>query len=201
VTAMMLPILCLMLQAPAPANRADSRVATPAPVVRTAPNVPGGGTLRATLKASERTINERVNGMTDRAPFVLLANARGAYLNGYGVVFALELNLSPVTSVGLFRAPYTPQEIKDINKRKREKLGVLKAGLRQLVAEQAGVLVQIPPQEKIALVVNLFNFAWEDSTGLPSQLVVQGTRQALMGIQMQRGGPEALERAVEIQEF
>ena len=197
----MIPILCLMLQAPAPANRADSRVAPPAPVVRSSANVPGGGTLRATLKSSERAINERIQGMTERAPFVLLGVTRGAYLNGYGVVFALEVNLAPATAVGLFRSPYTPQEIKDINKRKREKLGVLKAGLRQLVAEQAGVLVQIPPQEKIALVVNLFNFGWEDSTGLPSQLVVQGTRRALMEIQMQRGGPEALERAVEILEF
>lgn len=157
--------------------------------------------VRATLKSSERTIDDRIQQMIARAPFVLLGATRGAYLAGYGVVFTLEVNLVPTANISPFRPAYTPQEIQNLNRQKREKLASLKAEVRRLMVEQAAGLTQVPPAEKIAIVVTLFNFNWEDTTGLPSQLVLQATRQTLLDLQSRRAGPEALERAVEIKEF
>jgi len=158
-----------------------------------------GRAVRAAIKTSERAIDERVQQMTARAPFALLGTTRGAYLAGYGAIFTLEVNLVPVAAVSPFRPPYSPQEIQSLNRQKREKLGALKAGLRKLMAEQAAALSQVPAQERIALVVTLFNFNWEDTTELPSQLVSQAKRQSLL--EAQRAGPEAIERAIEWREF
>ncbi len=160
-----------------------------------------GRALRATLKNSEQTIDDRLQQMTARAPFALLGTARGAYLAGYGAVFTAEVNLAPVAGLSPFRPAYTPQEIQGLNKQKREKLSALKAGMRQLLMEQAAALPQVPPNEKIAIAVTLFNFRWEDTTGLPSQVVMQSTKQALLDLQARRAGPEAQERAIEGAEF
>jgi hypothetical protein len=148
-----------------------------------------GRALRATLKNSEQTIDDRLQQMTARAPFALLGTARGAYLAGYGAVFTAEVNLAPVAGLSPFRPAYTPQEIQGLNKQKREKLSALKAGMRQLLIEQ------------VAIAVTLFNFRWEDTTGLPSQVVMQSTKQALLDLQARRAGPEAQERAIEGTEF
>src|SRR5262249_56123178 len=128
---MLLPTICaVLLAAQAPAD---------------------GRTWRASLKASERTIDERVQQMTARAPFVLLGTTRGAYLAGYGAVFTVEVNLVPVAGLSPFRPAYSPQEIQNLNKQKREKLVLLKAGLRQLLVDQAATLSLVPPPEKVAL--------------------------------------------------
>ena len=180
---MMLPAICTLLLASAPQTAADGRA------------------LRATMKTAERTIDDRIQQMTARAPFVLLGTTRGAYLAGYGAVFTMEVNLVPVAAISPFRPAYSLQEIQTLNRQKREKVGLLKTGLRQLLVEQAAGLAQISPSEKMAIVVTLFNYNWEDTNGLPSQLVMQATRQALLDLQSRRAGPDAQERAVEVREF
>jgi hypothetical protein len=157
--------------------------------------------VRSTLKSVERTIDERVQRMVDRAPFVLLGTTRGAYLPGYGAVFSLEVNLVPVAGISPFRPAYTPPEIQDINRRKREKLGTLRAALRPLLVDQAAGLGQVPPNEKVALIVSLFNHRWEDTTGLPSQIVLQATRQSLLDLGARRANGADLERAIEMRDF
>jgi len=160
-----------------------------------------GRAVRATLKSVERTIDDRVQKMTARAPFVLLGTTRGAYLPGYGAVFSVEVNLVPVAGISPFRPAYTPQEIQNINRQKREKLGALREGLRPLLVEQAGSLGQILAGEKVALIVTLFNHHWEDTTGLPSQIVLQASRQALLDLAARRAAAQDLDRAIEIREF
>ncbi len=179
---MLLPAICALLLA-ASQGPADGRA------------------VRTALKSSERAIDERVQQTTARAPFVLLGTTRGAYLAGYGAVFTIEVNLVPVAGVSPFRPPYTPQEIQALNKQKREKLGVLKANLRQLLVDQAAALSLIPPAEKIAMVVTLFNYNWENTEGLPSQVVMQATRQALLDLHSHHAQPDAQERAVDVKEF
>jgi hypothetical protein len=163
--------------------------------------VSDGKAIRAALKSSETAIDDQVQRMVSRTPFVLLGTTRGAYLAGYGAVFTLEVNLAPVAAVSPFRPGYTPQEIQNLNRQKRERLGVLKPGLRQLLIQQAVLLHQVPPAEKVAMVVSLFNFNWEDTTGLPSQIVMQISRQTALDLQARRAGAEAAERAVETREF
>lgn len=174
-----------------------------APVARPAAREIGAGdkALRAALRTAERRIDARIQQVTSNAPFVLLGTTRGAYLAGYGVVFTLEVNLVPVAAISPFRPAYTAQEIQNLNHQKRQKLGALEASMRQLLIGEAAALTQIPANEKIAIAVTLFNFNWEDTTGLPSQIVMQATRQALLELERTHAGAEAQERAIEMKEF
>ena len=45
---------------------------------------------------------------------------------------------------------------------------------------------QIPVTEKVALIISLFHHTWEDTTGLPLQLVMQAQRQLLIDRQAGR---------------
>lgn len=184
---MFLPVICALLWA-APAQTAVD-----------------GRALRGGLKSAEQLIDDRIQQTTGRTPFVLLGRTRGGYLSGYGAVFTIEVNLVPVANVSPFRPAYSPQEIQKLNREKREKLGSLKATLRQLLVDQAAQLSQVPATEKVAIVVTLFNYHWEDTSGLPSQVVMQATRQALLDLHARRAGPggaaEAQERAIETKEF
>jgi hypothetical protein len=111
------------------------------------------------------------------------------------------VNLVPVAPTSPFRPAYSRQEIQNLNRQKREKLGTLENTMRQLLIEQAVALTRVPATEKIALVVSLFNFNWEDTTDLPSQVVMQATRQALLDLQRTHAGAEAQGRAIEVREF
>lgn len=157
--------------------------------------------MRAALKSAETGIDNRIQQVTSRTPFALLGNTRGAYLAGYGAVFTLEVNLVPVAGLSPFRPAYTPKEIQDLNRQKREKLAVLKTGLRQLLMEETATLPHVPAAEKVAIVVSLFNYNWEDTVGLPSQIVMQATRQALLDLQAKHAPADAQERTIESSEF
>ncbi|HYM12449.1 MAG TPA: hypothetical protein VEU62_17055 [Bryobacterales bacterium] len=183
--------LWLAALAGAPAAQAASRQTSGA----------GDKALRAAIKTAERRIDARIQQVTSNAPFVLLGTTRGAYLAGYGVVFTLEVNLVPVAAISPFRPAYTAQEIQNLNHQKRQKLGALEASMRQLLTGEAAALTQIPANEKIAIVVTLFNFNWEDTTGLPSQIVMQAARQALVELQRTHAGADAQDRAIEVKEF
>jgi hypothetical protein len=171
------------------------------PVAAEGPADLDGRAVRADLRNSERQIDERVQQTTARAPFALLGPTRGAYLPGYGAVFSLEVNLVPVAGLSPFRPAYSRQEIQKLNQDKRVKLGELRGQLRQLLVEQGAALTRLPPGEKVAIVVTLFNFNWEDVTGLPSQIVMQATRQTLADLQTRRSGAAAVTAALEVKEF
>ncbi len=173
----------------------------PGPAGRVSLNTNDNRALRISLKTAEQAIDERIQQLMARAPFALLGTTRGVYLSGYGAVFTLEVNLVPVAGLSPFRPAYSPQEIRNLNRQKREKLSALKTGLRQLLMEEAPALPQVPPGEKVAIVVTLFNYNWEDTSGLPSQIVMQAARQTLLDLLARRAGAEAQERAIEVTEF
>jgi len=72
--------------------------------------------------------------------------------------------------------------------------------MREMLLASAASLDTVPANEQIALGVTLFYYGWEDTTGLPAQIVMQAPRQKLLDAQ--RGGNKAeLESIVQVQEF
>jgi hypothetical protein len=57
----------------------------------------------------------------------------------------------------------------------------------------------VPPDEQIVLVAFLSHFPWEDISGLPVQIMVQGSKKKLM--EAQREGGAALEAAIRATQF
>jgi hypothetical protein len=95
-------------------------------------------------------------------------------------VFTVELNLVPMGDISPFQKAYSAEQKRQLNVRKRQRLEDLTEQTRELLVEAAKQLNVVPEGEKVALAVTLFHYNWEDVTGLPSQLVVQAPRSALL---------------------
>jgi hypothetical protein len=136
--------------------------------------------VRDSLETVEQAMTDRLRSNEALSTMYVLWRPRGAYLQGYGAVFTVELNLVPMADVSPFQKPYNDEQKRQLNVRKRQRLEDLTAHAQEILVEIASKLNLVPENEKVALVVTLFHYNWEDLTGLPSQLVVQGPRGTLL---------------------
>ena len=150
-----------------------------APIAPAAEVSPKAASMRQQIVEVERSIDRRFRDLRDAQPMTLLGVARGVYLDGYGAVFTLEVNLFPSAALSPFRQSYSEAEKHELNIRKRQRLESLEDKAREILIEESAKLVGLPDGEKIALAVSLFHFAWEDLTGLPRQLVMAAARGVL----------------------
>ena len=132
------------------------------------------------VSLSERSIDSRFGNLSEPVRMDQIGVTRGGYLDGYGAVFALQVMLVPVQGLSPFRPSVTEKEKRELNLRKRQRLEDLEVRARQILVEEGGRLTGVPLEEKIALIVSLFHYRWEDLTDLPAQLVMQATRQTLV---------------------
>jgi hypothetical protein len=135
--------------------------------------------MRKQIVEVERSIDRRFHDLRDAQPMTLLGVARGVYLEGYGAVFTLEVNLYPSAALSPFRQSYSDEEKRQLNLRKRQRVEDLEEKAREILVEESAKLTGLPEGEKVALAVSLFHFAWEDLTGLPRQLVMAAARGVL----------------------
>ncbi|HKD07618.1 MAG TPA: hypothetical protein VKB79_17075 [Bryobacteraceae bacterium] len=133
------------------------------------------------LKTVEASINDRIRSNIND-PYDLLGPARGTYLEGYGAVFTVEMNLVLVSPLTLspFKQVVSDKEISDLRERKAKKVDGLKVMMRDLMAGASRSLPGLPPQERIVMEAFLFNYRWENSRGLPRRLVLTTTKQQLI---------------------
>ncbi len=163
---------------------------------------PAATELRLQMADVERAIDRRFGEIrTDSQPIMLLGATRGAYLDGYGAVFTLEVNLYPAAALNPFRQTYSDAEKRQLNIRKRQRLETLEAEARTILAEESKRLTALAPGEKIALAVSLFHFNWEDLTGLPRQLVAAAARSVLDEVRLGALDAAEVKRRLELRYF
>ena len=135
----------------------------------------------ASLKTVEASINDRMRSNIND-PYDLLGPARGTYLEGYGAVFTVEMNLVLVSPlmVSPFKQTISDKELSDLHERKAKKVDGLKLIMRDIMTAASRSLPGLPPQERIVMEAFLFNYRWENSRGLPHRLVLTTTKQQLI---------------------
>jgi hypothetical protein len=149
---------------------------------------------RAALAGVEKDFDGRLLRFSVNDPFDLLGMTRGVYVEGFGAVFSTEVNLIVSPNLNPFHQYFTKQEIARIHDRKLQRLPILKQNMRGMLVATAVALENLPPHEQIVLGVSLFHYSWEDTSGLPTQIVMQAERQKLLSA-------ETRETAVRTQEF
>jgi hypothetical protein len=136
-------------------------------------SIPPSHVTRASVAAMEDSLDNHIMRLRIDAPFYLVGGSRGMYVDGYGVMFAVELNLVATNLVSL---------------------------MRQILIDSAGSLDGVPPTENIAVGVTLVYQPWEESGGLPRQIVMQAPKKILM--EAAKGNPAALDAGgLKVQEF
>ena len=135
---------------------------------------------RATLMGLERSFDGRIARANAPDSFDLLGPTRSVYLDGYGVVFSTELNLILSPNISPFHQSFTQIEKTRIHDRKLQRLPVLKQSMREMLISSAAALENLPPNEQVVVAVTLFHYSWEDTSGMPAQIVMQAERQKLL---------------------
>lgn len=157
--------------------------------------------LRVELQEVEKAIDRRFQDLRDEAPMALLGATRGAYLEGYGAIFTLQINLVPVAGLSPFRQSYGDEERRQLNVRKRQRLETLELKAREILVEESGRLESLPAGETVALAVSLFHFNWEDLTLLPSQMVMAAAKDLLDRARSGALPPGGLRQALAVRFF
>lgn len=154
---------------------------------------------REAIQAVEKNFDHRLERELPENPFLLLGTTRGVYLAGYGAIFTAEINLAAGPGLSPFRPRITKEEVAALHKRKLERLPIVKRVMREMLVSAAGALDTVPPEERLVFGLTLFRFSWEDSGGIPAQILVQAPRKLLL--QYQTGKNAGLEAAVPAEEF
>jgi len=153
---------------------------------------------RASIVAVEKSINENFANYPGD-PYAVIGNARGTYLEGYGALFTVELDLINTGPINPnpFKQKVTPQEITGTRERKLKKLAILRESMRSLILNAGGTLEGLPPNERVAMEAVLLYNSWEDSKGMPRRLFMSAEKQKLRGA---RAGQPELAAIIEEQE-
>lgn len=161
-----------------------------------APRVP-----RTTLAAAEKSLDNRFAGLWNDNPFIMLGPTRGVYLEGYGAVFTAEVNLVAGPQISILMQSATKQSIADHRQKKLARIPELRKAMAKALADTAASpeMAAVPPDEQIVLVAFLSHFPWEDLTGVPSQIMMQGSKKKLMDAQ--REGGAALEASIQAVQY
>jgi hypothetical protein len=105
---------------------------------------------------------------------------QGVYVAGYGVVFMGEVNIAPGGGITPFHQKVTPEDIKRIHDKKLSRIGQLKETMADMLIGSAKSLDALPGDEQVMLGVSLFYWNWEDTNGLPVQVVMHAPRRVLL---------------------
>ncbi len=153
---------------------------------------------RVSLVAMEKSLDDRITRLWNDNPFVLLGPTRGIYLEGYGAVFTAEVNLV-AQPTSLMNPVVTKQDVVRHHQKKLERIPQLKTMLRQALVDTAASLDTVPADEQVTIVAFLTRYPWEDTSGLPIQVMMQGSKKKL--IEAQHAGGAGLDAAIRVTEY
>lgn len=152
---------------------------------------------RTLMTTVEKSLDERIVRMWNDNPTALVGPSRGVYLPGYGIVITAEMNLV-TANLGLMHPSLSAEEKVVFRKTKLERIPVLKSKLKEALVAAAASLDPVPVTDKVTIAVILPRYTWEETAGIPLQVVVEGTRQQLLAAQ--RTGGAAIDQAVKVTE-
>ena len=154
---------------------------------------------RASMSTLERKLDRSVITLDPNQPGDILGTTRGVYLEGFGAVFSTEVELLPYAAPNPFKPDYTKAEIARLKSTKQVRLGTLRQRMREAMMNAASSLDSVPVNEQVAYAVTIPYWNWEDTGGMPRQILMQAPRAALL--QGSRGNKQALDSAIKVQEF
>jgi hypothetical protein len=154
------------------------------PAAKLAPEAGAGSIPKATLtrqgfKILEDGFNLKLATFNPSEPVYMLGTTRGVYLQGFGAVFSAELELVQSPTINPFHQKILPEEITSTHARKVKQLPLLRQAMRDQLMLCARSLDAMPPNEQIVMVVRLdYQTAWENTAGLPAQIMLRADRKS-----------------------
>ena len=158
-----------------------SQIAKPAASV--APKLPAS--VKATripatsIRELEHFFNYRLSGLVKDIdnPAELMGDTRGVQMDDYGVVFSAEVSLVLTPAITPFMQKIPPELAARIRQFRVDRLPALKVAMKEMMRSIAtATSPQVPATQQVVLVVRLYYGPWEDTTGMPKEVVMRTTR-------------------------
>jgi len=126
----------------------------------------------------ERTFDIRLFDPALKEPFDELGDGtRGLYLPGYGTIFTTQLSLIVTPGDSPFRPGGITAAFKlAVHDRKAAQLPKLQDLMKDLVKVTALTLLPMQDDDKIVYAVRVRYLPWENTDGLPAQIVMSATK-------------------------
>ena len=156
---------------------------------------------RGLVAAVEVSMNKRVEALFPGEQYLLLGHTHGVYLEGVGCVFTTRINLAEGPGLSPFRQQLAESERAALRKKKLDRLPVLRTAMREMLVGAAGVMDPVPPTEMLVLSVSLLHMPHEDTTGLPTQIVMQAERRTLLGFLTAKADKALLEAGIQVRVY
>lgn len=154
---------------------------------------------RTSLRSLEQSADTSLETLVREDPLSILGSTRGVYLQGYGVVFTTEVEMAASAAPNPFRPALNKEGIARLREKKRVRIAFLKENMRNMLVSFASSLDTVPLNENVALAITIPYFRWEDSEGMPQQILAVAPRKALLDARAGNAAP--LAAALKVQEF
>jgi hypothetical protein len=152
----------------------------------------------ADVAKAEKIINQQFAALYPDEPYFLLGLTRSIYLDDFGLIFSTEINLAPGPAPSPFQIAITEQQRKNYRDKKMSRLPKLKNEMYSILGNATMALHPPPQAGNVVLGVTLFRYAWEDASGIPSQIVMQAQWSKLLEAR-KKGAP--LDSVVRVREY
>jgi hypothetical protein len=113
-------------------------------------------------------------------PIDVLGRTRGIYLDGFGAVFTSELDFILTPRLSPFRPNISEEEKAKVRQRKLARLPAVERLMNSMLQSAAKQLTAVPDDQQIVVAVQFLYLPYEDTTGLPGQMVVKATRRSIL---------------------
>jgi len=156
---------------------------------------------RPAIQSAEKNFEARIGKLWPDDPVAFWVYPQGMYINGFGAVFSAQVNLAQGTAISPFHPSVTKEEVERIHHKKIERMIQFRQAMEDVLLSSAASLDTVPADEQIVLGVSFFYWNWEDTAGLPQQLVMRAPKRALILAKSGQADHAKLSAAMSVQEF
>ena len=156
---------------------------------------------RPMIAALEQSFENQLVKLWPDDPASIIGIPQGLYISGYGVVFTSQVNLAPAPGITPFHQTNSKEDVARTHQKKIARLPRLKEVMQDMLLASAASLDPVPPDEQITIGISLYNWYWEDTTGLPAQIVMHAPKRLLVQVKSGLADKSKLAAALSVQEF
>lgn len=120
--------------------------------------------------AIQAAVNDVVNSTVPG--YALVQPTRSVYLEGFGVIFTLEVSLEEPRSP--FFSPKSPEQVRALV---GQRLKDIRGKLMDVVQQKTSTIASLPPAESVVIVMYLANYNPADLPDLPATIVTSLKKQ------------------------